>query len=148
MWLVEEIYLHVLHKYRWKYPTSPLICHLNINFLRNKILDLRIVLKTIKLDCLVFSENKLDDSFPSAQFIALNSVIRNSRYRNYLWRKFNWICQEKVFWENKWKSNCHPPKTTYFLQWKPFKMIKNYFYFTLNTFLFLKIFKFFDFMIM
>ena len=43
---------------------NPIIGYLNINNLRNKIIDLREVLKHISLDYFVLSETKLDNSFP------------------------------------------------------------------------------------
>ena len=45
-----------------------LIAYLNINSLRNKIIDLREILSSLSPDYLVLSKTKLDDSFPSAQF--------------------------------------------------------------------------------
>ena len=45
---------------------NPMIGYLNLNSLRNKIIDLREVLKHISLDYFVVSEIKLDNSFPCA----------------------------------------------------------------------------------
>ena len=45
---------------------NPMIGYLNLNSLRNKIIDLREVLKHISLDYFVVSERKLDHSFPCA----------------------------------------------------------------------------------
>ena len=45
---------------------NPMIGYLNLNSLRNKIIDLREVLKHISLDYFVVSETKLDNSFPCA----------------------------------------------------------------------------------
>ena len=47
---------------------NPMIGYLNINSLRNKIIDLREVLKHISLDYFVLSETKLDNSFSCTQF--------------------------------------------------------------------------------
>ena len=47
---------------------NPLFGFLNINSLRNKIIDLREVIRELSLDYFVLCETKLDDSFPSAQF--------------------------------------------------------------------------------
>ena len=45
-----------------------MIGYFNINSVRNKIADLQIFIQNIPLDYLVFSETKLDESFPNAQF--------------------------------------------------------------------------------
>ena len=45
-----------------------MIGYLNINSVLNKIADLQIFIQNIPLDYLVFSETKLDKSFPNAQF--------------------------------------------------------------------------------
>ena len=58
--------LQILSKNRLKYPTNPLIGYLNINSLRNKIIDVREVIGKFSLDYFVISETKLDESFPSA----------------------------------------------------------------------------------
>ena len=47
---------------------NPFRGYLNINHLRNKIVDLRCVLKEIGLECISISETKLDSSFPDSQF--------------------------------------------------------------------------------
>ena len=59
-----------------------MIGYLNINSLRNKIIDLREVLKHISLDYFVLSETKLDNSFPCAQFQISDYEIRARRDRN------------------------------------------------------------------
>ena len=71
-----------MSKNRVKYPTNPLIGYLNINSLRNKIIDVREVIGKVSLDYLVISETKLDESFPSAQFNISNYEIRNRRDRD------------------------------------------------------------------
>ena len=45
-----------------------LIAYLNIRSLRNKVIDSGEILKDLSLDYLVFSETKLDESFPNVQF--------------------------------------------------------------------------------
>ena len=60
--------LHLLQKDRRQYLNNPLIGYLNINSVRSKIADLQIFIQNIPLDYLVFSETKLDESFPYAQF--------------------------------------------------------------------------------
>ena len=74
--------LQILSKNRLKYPTNPLIGYLNINSLRNKIIDVREVIGKLSLDYFVISETKLDESFPSAQFNISNYEIRNRRDRD------------------------------------------------------------------
>ena len=51
-----------------KYPNNPIIGYLNINSLRNKIIDLRHVVSVSQPDILTISETKLDDTFPDVQF--------------------------------------------------------------------------------
>ena len=71
-----------MSKIRLKYPTNPLIGYLNINSLRNKIIDVREVFGKLSLDYFVISETKLGESFPSAQFNISNYEIRNRRDRD------------------------------------------------------------------
>ena len=74
--------LQILSKNRLKHPTNPLIGYLNINSLRNKIIDVREVIGKHSLDYFVISETKLDESFPYAQFNISNYEIRNRRDRD------------------------------------------------------------------
>ena len=60
--------LQILRKLRLKYPRNPLIGYININSLRNKIIDVREMIGRLQLDYFVISETKLDSSFPSTQF--------------------------------------------------------------------------------
>ena len=60
--------LEMLENDRLKFLNNPLIACLNINSLRNKVIELGVILKELPLDYLVISETKLDDSFPNAQF--------------------------------------------------------------------------------
>ena len=59
-----------------------MIGYLNINSLRNKIIDLREVLEHISLDYFVLREAKLDNSFPCAKFQISDYEIRARRDRN------------------------------------------------------------------
>ena len=61
------------------YLKNLLIAYLNINSLRNKIIDLEEIMSYLCPDYLVLSETKLDDSFPQP-----NSAyqIRRDRYKN------------------------------------------------------------------
>ena len=73
----QSLNLQILSKNRLKYPTNPLIDYLNINSLRNKIIDVRDVIGKLSLDYCVISETKSDESVPSAQFNISNYEIRN-----------------------------------------------------------------------
>ena len=74
--------LQILRKLRLKYPRNPLIGYLNINSLRNKIIDVRELIGRLQLDYFVISETKLGSSFPSAQFHIVDYEIRNRSDRN------------------------------------------------------------------
>ena len=69
--------LQIMYENRLKHPCNPLIGYLNINSLRNKIVDVRQVFGKLQLDYFVLNETKLDDSFPSAQFYIEIFEIRN-----------------------------------------------------------------------
>ena len=56
-----------------------MIGYLNINSLRNKIIDLREVLKHISLDYFVLSETKLDNSFSCTQQFQMSHYKRGAR---------------------------------------------------------------------
>ena len=71
-----------MYENRLKHPRNSLIGYLNINSLRNKIVDAREVLGKLELDYFLLSETKLDDSFPSAQFYIENFEIRNRSDRD------------------------------------------------------------------
>ena len=49
-----------------QYPKNPVVGYLDINSLRNKIVDLREIMSAISLDYFVVNETKLDSSFPFA----------------------------------------------------------------------------------
>ena len=53
---------------RLKHVNNPLICYLDINSLRNKIVDLKEIFLEVSLNYLVLSETKIDQSFPTSQF--------------------------------------------------------------------------------
>ena len=55
---------------------------LNINIIRNKIPDLRVVLKGLGLNYFVLSETKLDESFPSQQLVIEDFEIRARKDRD------------------------------------------------------------------
>ena len=66
--LSEETGLQQLQEDRLKHRKNTLIGYLNINSLRNKIIDLRVIMKTLSLDYFILSETKIDESFPTSQF--------------------------------------------------------------------------------
>ena len=72
----------MLKNLRLKCCQNPLFGFLNINTLRNKIIDLREVIRELSLDYFVLSETKLNDSFPSAQFKIDDYEIRGMKDRN------------------------------------------------------------------
>ena len=74
--------LETLQNDRLKFLHNPLIAYLNINSLRNKLIDLGKILKDLPLDYLVISETKLDESFPNAQFKLNGYEIRARRDRH------------------------------------------------------------------
>ena len=53
-----------------------------MNSRRNKISDLRALLHDLQLEYFVISETKLDDSFPSDQFVMENYEIRTRKDRD------------------------------------------------------------------
>ena len=57
-----------LESLRNRNPRNPFQGYLNINHLRNKIVDLRFILREIGQEYISISETKLDASFPNAQF--------------------------------------------------------------------------------
>ena len=67
---------------RLKYVNNPLIGYLNINSLRNKIVDLREIILELSLDYLVLSETKVEESFLIAQFYIKGYEVRATRDRD------------------------------------------------------------------
>ena len=61
---------------RAKYFKNPLISYLNINSVRNKIIDLREIVKYSKLNYFVISETKIDERFSPRQFAMGDLEIR------------------------------------------------------------------------
>ena len=71
--------LQILQDLRLKYPRNLLFGYLNINSLRNKIIDLSEIISYHQLDYFVLSETKINDSFPFLQFDMSGSEIRARR---------------------------------------------------------------------
>ena len=57
----------VLSKLRANNPNRPILGHLNVNFLASKLESLKDLIKD-KLDILVVTETKIDESYPTSQF--------------------------------------------------------------------------------
>ena len=72
----------MLHDLRFDYPKNFLWGYLNINSLRNKIHDLRLIIHNVFIDYFKISETKLDNSFINAQFTINNYEIRTKRDTN------------------------------------------------------------------
>ena len=58
----------ILNSIKVKHPKNLLICHVNINSIRNKFDNIVDILLKGYIDCLAISETKLDGSFPMKQF--------------------------------------------------------------------------------
>ena len=67
---------------RNKYTNNPVITYLNINSLRNKIYDLREIMQKALPDILVVAETKLNNDFPTQNFILENYQTPLRRDRN------------------------------------------------------------------
>ena len=121
--LSEETGLQQLQEDRLKHRKNPLIGYLNINSLRSKITDLRIIMKTLSLDYLILSETKIDESFPTSQFNVEAYEIRArhdrdkfgggliefvrrdlicKRSRDYEPKYSECLCSELTFTNKKW----------------------------------------------
>ena len=74
--------LQVLHHGRLKHSKNSMIGYLNVNSLRNKLTDLKVILKYLSLYYFVLSETKLGESFPNAQFTLDGYENRARRDRN------------------------------------------------------------------
>ena len=72
--------LEILKDIKLKNVNRLVIGHLNINSLRNKFHALQMIIKG-NADIFVFTESKLDDSFPSQQF-AMDGYIQFRADRN------------------------------------------------------------------
>ena len=66
---------------RKKHPNNVLICYLNINSLRYKVVDLRTLLSKFLPHYFVLAETKLGESFPNSQFVIDQYEIRTRRDR-------------------------------------------------------------------
>ena len=80
--MIEGSELQILLKDRERHCKNPLIGYLKINTLRNKIIDMRIILQGLQLNCFVLSEIKLDKRFPTRQFRLSRYQIRARKDQN------------------------------------------------------------------
>ena len=117
-----EVGLQTLQDDRVKFHINPLLGQLNINSLRNKLADFRIIFKDLSLD-FVLSETKLDENFSTAQFNLEGYEIRSRKDRDkygggliefvkkgFIWKtlpeytsaKIECICSEITMSKNKW----------------------------------------------
>ena len=76
-------FIEYLQDLRIENSGSLLIGHLNINSIRSKV-DLLSYMIGNKIDILIISESKLDDTFPTSQFVidSLTEPFRLDRTRN------------------------------------------------------------------
>ena len=74
--------LQTLHGLRFEYPKKMLCGFLNINSLRNKIHDLRLIIHNVPLYYFGISETKLFNSFPNTHLTINNYEIRTRRDRD------------------------------------------------------------------
>ena len=65
---VYDLHLQKLESFKKQHSNHQFLAYLNINSLRNKIVDLKQVLTKVDLEILVIAETKLDESFPNSQF--------------------------------------------------------------------------------
>ena len=72
----------MLQNERLKFNKHPLVGYLNVNSLRNKIIDFSKIIQHLNLKCFVLSETKIESSFPSAQFAIHYYVIKSRSDRN------------------------------------------------------------------
>ena len=74
--------LQMLHDLRFESSKNLLCGYLNINSLRNKVQDLRLIIHDVPLEYFVLSETKLENSFPNAQLTINNYEINAGRDRD------------------------------------------------------------------
>ena len=65
---VSDLDLQKLEPFKKQHSNYPFLAYLNINSLRNKIVDLKQVLTKVDLEILAILETKLNESFPNSQF--------------------------------------------------------------------------------
>ena len=133
--LSKETGLQQLQEDILKHHKNPPIGYLNINSLRNEITDLRVIMKTLPLDYLTFSETNGHESFPTAQFnievmkselgiIEVNTTggliefvqrgLICKKLRDYEPNHSKYLCFELTFTNKKWIcfSIYRPPESS------------------------------------
>ena len=88
--------LQILQDLRLQLRKNPLIGYLNVNRLKNKISDLRVLLHDLQLEYFVICGTKLDGSFPSAQFAIESYEIRETRDRDGRGGRSDRICKRGI----------------------------------------------------
>ena len=71
--------LQMLRNERLKFNKNPLLGYLNINSLRNKIINFGEIIQYLNLDYFILNETKIDSSFQSAQSAIDNYEIKACR---------------------------------------------------------------------
>ena len=101
--ITENTNLEEMLKLRLKHPNNPFISFLNINSLRNKIIDLREIIKQISPDYFVIAETKLNYEFPSAQFYTIEKRRDRNKFGGGLiaYAKKGVICKEMNGFETR-----------------------------------------------
>ena len=100
-----------LEEMKSKCPDKLIMGHININSIRNKFDALSLIVRN-NVDILMISETKLDDSFPTAQFLlhgfsAPYRLDRNSKDGGILWNSVvKTISVEVNLRKRKWFLKC------------------------------------------
>ena len=76
--LSEGTGLQQLQEHRLTHHENPLIDYLNINSLRNKTTDFRVIIKSLSLDYFILSKTKIGESFrlPNLMLQVMKSELR------------------------------------------------------------------------
>ena len=77
---VYDLDLQELESFKKQHSNHPFFAYLNINSLRNKIVDLKQVLTKVDLEILVIAETKLNESFPNFQ-LAVDGSYSPGQFR-------------------------------------------------------------------
>ena len=117
----------MLRHERLKFNKNSRVGYLNITSLRNKIINLREIIRYLNLDYFVLNEPKIDSSFPSAQFAIDNYEIKahcysgglivyvcviSRRLKEYETPQSEAICSEITILMKQWlyNSTLRPPE--------------------------------------
>ena len=75
---------------------NSLIGYLNINSLRNGIIDLMKIVRYLELGYLVIKETKVNGNFPSQQFAIDNFEVNPRKYKTVM-GVFHRICEKRFY---------------------------------------------------